>query len=110
MKSTQKQTISTDKHSQPEAIVNAAWAAGVYLNGWGVSQDYGKAHKWFNKAADDGDTAAMISLGRLYEQGLAVVQDYGKALEWYQRAVGAGNRDATLHLDRLNDQALSLTT
>jgi hypothetical protein len=35
-KSTRKQTISTDKHSQPGAMVDAAWAAGVYLNGWGV--------------------------------------------------------------------------
>src|SRR6516162_6194721 len=75
MKSTQKQTISTDKHSQPGAMVNAAWVAGVYLNRWGVPQDYGKAHKWFKKAADDGNTAAMINLGRLYEEGLGVAQD-----------------------------------
>ena len=109
MKSTQKQT-STDKHSHPEAMVNAAWVAGVYLNGWGVPQDYRKAHKWLKKPAVEGNTTAMVNLGRLYEQGLGVAQDYGKALEWYQKAVGAGNRDATLHLDRLNDQALSLTT
>jgi hypothetical protein len=25
-------------------MVNAAWVAGVYLNGWGVPQDYGKAY------------------------------------------------------------------
>jgi uncharacterized protein len=100
MKSTQKQTISPGKYSQPEAMVNAAWVAGLYLNGWGVSQDYGKAHKWFKKAADDGNTAAMINLGRLYEQGLGVAQDFGNALEWFQKAAGAGNREAAVNLAR----------
>ena len=70
MKRTQKQPINVGKYSQPEAMVNAAWVAGVYLNGWGVPQDYGKAHKWLKKAAEEGNTTAMVNLGRLYERGL----------------------------------------
>ena len=106
MKSKQKQTISTGKYVQPEAMVNAAWVAEVYQNGWGVPQDYSKAHKWFEKAATDGNTVAMINLGRVYEQGLGVAQDFGKALEWFEKAVGAGDRDATVNLGRLYERGL----
>jgi uncharacterized protein len=53
-------------------LVNATWIAELYENGWGVAQDYGKALEWFHKAADAGNTDAMINLGRLYEQGLVL--------------------------------------
>ena len=69
--------------------------AGVY------PKDYGKAHKWFEKAAADGNTDAMIKLGRLYEQGLGVAQDYNEVLKWFQKALEAGNTDATISLMRL---------
>jgi hypothetical protein len=105
-KSTQKKTISSGKYVQPEAMVNAAWVAEVYQNGLGVAQDYSKAHKWFEKAAADGNTAAMINLGRLYEQGLGVAQDFGKALEWFQKAGGVGDTAATLNLRRPNELPL----
>ena len=107
MKSTQKQT-RTDKHSHPEAMVNAAWVAGVYLNGWGVPQDYGKAHKWSKRAAEEGNTAATINLGRLYEEGWGVAQDYGKACEWYQKAADAGNAPAMLNLGWLYQNGLAV--
>ena len=106
MRSTQKRTISIVRYSQPEAIVNAAWVGGVYLNGWGVPQDYRKAHKWLKKAAEEGNTTAMVNLGRLYEQGLGVAQDFDKALEWFQKAGGAGNRDAKINFRRLYELGL----
>jgi TPR repeat protein len=37
--------MSTSEYAHPEALVNAAWIAELYENGWGVAQDYGKAHK-----------------------------------------------------------------
>ena len=55
MKSTRNKTISIGKYVQPEAMVNAAWVAEVYQNGWGVPQDYSKAYKWFEKAAAAGN-------------------------------------------------------
>ena len=106
MKRTQKQPINVGKYSQPEAMVNAAWVAGVYLNGWGVPQDYRKAHKWLKKPAVEGNTTAMVNLGRLYEQGLGVAQDFDKALEWFQKAAGAGNRDAKINFRRLYELGL----
>ena len=80
----------TSKCAFPKAMVSAAWVAELYEKSWGVTQDYSKAHKWFEKAADDGDTDAMIHLGRLYEQGVGVPQDYGKALKWFQRPPAPG--------------------
>jgi TPR repeat protein len=100
--------MSTSEYTHPEALVNATWIAELYENGWGVAQDYGKAHKWFHKAADAGNTDAMINLGRLYEQGLGVAQDYGKALEWFQKAADAGNTDSMINLGRLYQQGLGL--
>src|SRR5215472_807733 len=98
--------MNTNKCVPSGALVNAVWVAEVYQNGWGVPQDYSKAHKWFEKAAADGNTAAMINLGRLYEQGLGIAQDFGKALEWFQKAAGAGGRDATVNLGRLYERGL----
>ena len=92
--------MSTSEYTHPEALVNATWIAELYENGWGVAQDYGKALEWFHKAADAGNTDAMINLGRLYEHGLGVAQDYGKALEWFRKAADAGNTDAMINLVR----------
>ena len=100
--------MNTNKCAPSEALVNAVWVAEVYQNGWGVPQDYSKAHKWFEAAAAAGTTDAMIDLGRLYEQGLGVAQDYGKALEWFQKAVAAGNTDAKINLTRLHEQGLGI--
>ena len=98
--------MNTNKCAPSGALVNAVWVAEVYQNGWGVPQDYSKAHKWFEAAAGAGNTDAMINLGRLYEQGLGVAQDYGKALEWFQKAVAAGNTDAMINLTRLSEKAV----
>ena len=43
--------MNTNKCAPSGALVNAVWVAEVYQNGWGVPQDYSKAHKWFEAAA-----------------------------------------------------------
>jgi uncharacterized protein len=53
----------------------------LYMNGYGVSQDYAQAHEWYEKSADAGDADGMNNLGRLYMNGWGVVQDYDKARE-----------------------------
>lgn len=100
--------MNTSKCAYPKAMVSAAWVAELYENGWGVTQDYSKAHKWFEKAAADRNTDAMIHLGRLYEQGLGAAQDYGKALEWFQKAADAGNTDAMINLGQLYEKGLGI--
>jgi uncharacterized protein len=93
--------MSVNEYNGSRGLVNAAWAAEVYENGWGVPQDCGKAYKWFQKAAEEGNTDAMIGLGRLHQQGLGVAQDHRKALQWFQKAADAGNTDAMITLSAL---------
>jgi TPR repeat protein len=100
--------MNINKCAPSGALVNAVWVAEVYQNGWGVPQDYSKAHKWFEATAAAGHTDAMINLGRLYERGLGVAQDYGKALEWLRKTLEAGNSDAIINLTRLYEQGLGI--
>jgi TPR repeat protein len=58
----------------------------LYVKGEGVAQDDAKALKWFQKAADAGDTDAMVRAAFLYECGNGVAKDPGKAHELYQKA------------------------
>lgn len=61
-----------------------------YRDGFGVTQDYGKAREWFEKSADAGNERAKFSLGLLYESGAGVVQDRAKARELYEKAAENG--------------------
>jgi hypothetical protein len=77
------------------------WHAGArhYLD----SKDFAKALALLQKAAADGQAAAMDNLGLLYRDGKGVTQDYGKALLWFQNAADAGDADAMNHLGWLYD-------
>ncbi len=45
-------------------------AIGVlYMEGWGVKQDYSVALKWYRNAANSGDPRARYNLGRMYDNG-----------------------------------------
>ncbi len=69
-----------------------AFLADMYRNGGeGVDQDYYQALLWAQKAADQGSTRAMITLGVLYRDGLGVPQDASKALREFEAASTAGD-------------------
>jgi TPR repeat protein/CHAT domain-containing protein len=70
-----------------------------YLDG----KDFAKALALLQKAAADGQAAAMDNLGVLYRDGNGVTQDYRKALQWFQKAADAGDADAMNHLGWLYD-------
>jgi len=76
----------------------------LYELGQGVAQDFGKAYEWYQKAANAGNTHAMLRLGDLYGHGKGGAQDYGKAREWYQKAANAGDTDAKKALENLPSQ------
>jgi CHAT domain/Sel1 repeat len=67
------------------------------------AKDFVRALVLLQKAAADGQGAAMDNLGLLYRDGKGVTQDYGKALQWFQRAADAGDADAMNHLGWLYD-------
>ena len=64
---------------------------GMYDDGRGVPQDYGKAVEWYTKSAGQGYARAQNNLGGMYDYGRGVPQDYGKALEWYTKSAEQGS-------------------
>lgn len=70
----------------------------MYYQAEGAFQDYGKAHAWFQKAAEQGYAQAQRHLGTMYRKGLGVAQDNGKAREWYKKAAEQDDFRALLHL------------
>jgi TPR repeat protein len=63
----------------------------LYIQGFGVAQDYTKGREWSKKAADKGNWGAMFNLGTLYRDGSGVAKNYAKAREWFQKAADRGN-------------------
>ena len=55
--------------------------------------DYDLAKLWYERAAGQGNAAAMFNLGRMYEQGLGVEANKASASEWYRKAYGLEKGD-----------------
>lgn len=53
-----------------------------------------QAHYWYLKAALQGDSKALQSLGQLYEQQKQPINPLNVSENWYQLAIDAGNSDA----------------
>jgi TPR repeat protein len=53
------------------------------------------------RAAEHGDVAAQVQLGRDYEKALGVEQDFERAVDWYREAANAGSPQAMLALGLL---------
>jgi TPR repeat protein len=49
-------------------------------------------------AASNGDAAAQLKLGEMYDLGQGVTQDYKEAVKWYRRAAEQGNAAARFAL------------
>lgn len=56
---------------------------------------------WLKRAADNGNTEAMIVLGRLLRSGVGVLQNFGQASQWLETAAKKGNSEGMLELGRL---------
>lgn len=91
---------------------DSQYAVGRMLTtGEGVTKDLNKAIHWYQKAAQQGNTKAMVQLGRAYQhKGIridrskvdemagdefeGVEEDVKKAAEWYQKAADLGDANA----------------
>ena len=62
------------------------------------AEDYAKALKYCQLAADLGFSEAIKEIGNLYCFGLGMEQDYDKAFEYYQKAADLGNINAVNNL------------
>lgn len=70
----------------------------IYYNGYGISQDYGQAKYWCEKAARQCNAVAQYWLGNIYDEGHGVVVDHGQAQYWYKQAADQGHAGARLRL------------
>jgi len=108
------QTGSGTKRKEEEALLwflRAAEAghlramrrlASIYRNRVRKQQDdAAKAFHWDRKAADLGDSSAMMMLGYAYRDGESVAVNPQEALSWFSKSFNAGNRRAALQIGRL---------
>ncbi|MBV9304326.1 MAG: SEL1-like repeat protein [Acidobacteriaceae bacterium] len=56
------------------------------------------AEHWYRLAANQGDPAGQLGLGKLYEKGKALPQDYAEAVYWYKKAADQGYAPAQTSL------------
>ena len=75
----------------------------MYYHGQGVPQDFVKAVKWYQLAAEQEFIEAQNHLGTMYFNGRGIPQDYLKAVKWYRLAAEQGNSNAQLNLGILNE-------
>jgi hypothetical protein len=68
----------------------------MYAKGIGVLADPAHAAAWYLKAAEQGDVAAQVNLGRALFFGRGVTRDRAEAVRWYLSAADAGNGPAQL--------------
>lgn len=60
-----------------------------------------QAVRWLQLAAGNGNTAAMLQLGKLYRSGVGVLQNFDQSAKWIQTAAVRGNAEGMLELGRL---------
>lgn len=60
--------------------------ATYYKEGKFVYKDYNKAFKWYQKAANIGDSMGMFHLGDCYGKGIGVSKNQEEAVKWYIKA------------------------
>ena len=69
----------------------------MHARGDGVAQNYAKALKCFEAAAEQELATAQLNLGHMYSNGYGVTRDTSQALKWYQLAADQGNKDAQVN-------------
>ena len=58
-----------------------------------LKKDYALSVKYYQQAAELGNTDAMAHMGLYYQYGDGVEQSFAKAIEWYQKVLDAGDGD-----------------
>jgi uncharacterized protein len=75
-----------------DAQYNIGW---MYLNGYGLRTNDNLALQWWEKASQQGNSDASLSIGMLYSLGEGdVAKDLNKAIDYYLLAAGDGQEDA----------------
>jgi hypothetical protein len=70
--------------------------------------NYATALKVWLPLAEQGDPAAQVYVGEIFEKGLGVKPDYAAAAVWYRRAAEKGYSRAAINLGSLYEQGLGV--
>ena len=87
-----------DAYETGHCPVSAFNLGVIYLNGYGVEQDYAQAFAWFEKSAAQGFAEANFTLGNMYVEGKGVTPDIGLAIQHFSAAAKQGHESATGNL------------
>jgi TPR repeat protein len=64
----------------------------LLLSGQAGPVDHVGARQWFEKAADKGNTDAMLALARIHREGLGTARNQDLAQSWQEKAEKADSR------------------
>ena len=88
--------VSSAKAGDESSMMQAGL---LYQYGYGTKADSEIAMDYYRKAADAGNSYAMVYVACMYELGQDFVkQDLDKAFEWYKKAADLGNPEAMIYL------------
>jgi TPR repeat protein len=87
------------KRNEPD---QADWEAGKNLY---LAKNYSGALPYFRKAADAGNTDAILQVGYQYENGEGLAKSDADAAKWYARAAQAGNPIAQKNIGLMLEDA-----
>ena len=59
-----------------------------------MAKDEAAAHRWFLKAAEQGNVAAQMNAGIDFARGTGTKKNIPEAIKWYKRAAENGNAEA----------------
>jgi TPR repeat protein len=81
-----------EKTARPNEFEEAyALIARMYVVGDEVRQNYARAAKWYQKAAEKGNASAAVTLAGMYFDGRGEDKDGNAALHWCKFAADKGN-------------------
>jgi TPR repeat protein len=66
----------------------------LYYHGYGVTQDFKEAIKWYRLAAAQGNLNAQVNLGSMYYEGEGVAEDLAHSHMWLSIAAERGYPEA----------------
>lgn len=81
----------------------------LYMNGWGVKQDFKQALEWFRLSADQGEPRGQFNLGRMCENGQGMARDPAAAARYYRLAADQNYAPAASLLASLYARGEGLT-
>jgi TPR repeat protein len=55
------------------------------VNGIGTAKNEVEGFRWYQKAAETGNSYAQNGVGTCYEFGYGIDQNFGEAKRWYQK-------------------------